>query len=293
MADEPLRLMAVLAHPDDESLGVGGVLARYAAEGVETHVVTATRGERGRFRAGEPRPSDAEVGRVREGELRAAAGVLGVRTVRLLGYRDRDLELADPEEVVGRIVAHLRRVRPHVVVTFGPDGAYGHPDHIAICQATSAALVAAADPGHVGIHAGGVEAAGGAEEAQAMGAEGSAGAGAPHVVSKLYYLAWSADIWAAYQAALKRLVTVVDGEERQAQPWPDWAITAWVDTRDHWRTVWRAVQCHETQMSIYASLGDLPPEHHAALWGRQQFYRALSLVNGGPERETDLFEGLR
>lgn len=268
------RLMGVLAHPDDESLGIGGVLARYAAEGVETHLVTATRGEKGRFRQGEPRPDDREVGRVREGELRAAARELGVRDVTVLDYVDRELSAADPAGVVGRIVAQIRRVRPDVVVTFDPNGAYGHPDHIAICQLTTAAVVAAADGEYA--------------------SPGDAAVGAsPHRVAKLYYMAWTEAVWAAYQAAFKRLVTVVDGEERQARPWPDWAITTEVDTREHWATVWRAVQCHQTQMSIYGALGDLSPGHHEALWGRQQFYRAFSLVNGGAERETDLLKGLR
>lgn len=133
-----LSLMCVLAHPDDESLGTGGILARYAAEGIETYLVTATRGERG----WQGNPADDlglhELGRIREGELRCAAENLGVREVSFLDYVDGDLDQADPAEATGRIVAQLRRVRPHVVITFGPDGAYGHPDHIAICQFTTA-----------------------------------------------------------------------------------------------------------------------------------------------------------
>src|SRR5919112_948112 len=144
--DEQLKLMAVLAHPDDESLGVGGALAKYAAAAVETHVVTATRGERGRYFTNENRPSDREVGRVREAELRAAAAELGVREVTLLDYMDGELDRASPREVVGRIVDQIRRVRPQVVITFDPFGAYGHPDHVAICQLTTAAVLAAADP---------------------------------------------------------------------------------------------------------------------------------------------------
>jgi LmbE family N-acetylglucosaminyl deacetylase len=141
--------MAVLAHPDDESLGFGGTLAKYASEGVETFLVTATRGENGRYRGhspGEgPHHGPAALGRIREAELRAAASALGIRDVSLLDYRDRDLDRASPHEAVERIVRHLRRVRPHIVVTFGPDGAYGHPDHVAVSQFTTAAIVAAAD----------------------------------------------------------------------------------------------------------------------------------------------------
>ena len=275
--NDSLRLMGVFAHPDDESLGMGGVLAKYAAEGVETFVVTATRGERGRYFDNEDRPDDEAVGRVREAELRAAARELGAREVRLLDYVDGDLDRAEPSAAIGRIVGHLREVRPHVVVTFDPYGAYGHPDHIAICQFTTAAVVAAADP--------------------AYRREGAPDAArepdAPHRVDKLYYMAWGPETWAAYQAAFKTLISRVDGVERRASPWPEWSITTRIDTRDHWETVWRAVQCHETQMAVYERLGDLTPEHHEGLWGSQSFYRAFSTVNGGRATETDLFAGLR
>ncbi|HSJ08713.1 MAG TPA: PIG-L family deacetylase, partial [Longimicrobiales bacterium] len=113
------RLLAILAHPDDESLGIGGLLAKCAADGVRTSVLTATRGQRGRYFTNENRPSDDEVGRVREQELRAAAAELGVADVALLDYMDGALDGAETTEAVGQIVEHVRRVRPHVVVTFG------------------------------------------------------------------------------------------------------------------------------------------------------------------------------
>jgi LmbE family N-acetylglucosaminyl deacetylase len=81
--------------------------------------------------------------------------------------------------------------------------------------------------------------------------------------------------------------------EREAVPWQDWAITTIVDTSAHWQQVWKAVECHQSQMASYAGLADLSPETHQFLWGHQHFYRALSLVNGGRKRESDLFEGLR
>jgi hypothetical protein len=76
-------------------------------------------------------------------------------------------------------------------------------------------------------------------------------------------------------------------------PWPEWAITTVVDTRDAWQTAWRAVSCHESQVAGYEQLSRLDGEHHQALWGRQCFYRVFSRVNGGRVRETDVFEGLR
>jgi LmbE family N-acetylglucosaminyl deacetylase len=268
---EPLRLMSVLAHPDDESLGTGGALAQCAAEGVETYLVTATRGERGRFGDAKVSPGPEIVGRTREAELRAAAAVLGIKDVHFLGYMDGDLDRVDTAEAVGRIVAHLRRVRPQVVITFGPDGAYGHPDHIAIGQLTAAAIACAADC--------------------RFGPDGDDTE--PHRVSKLYFIAWGREKWESYQAGLRRLVVKVDGQERQAVPWADWALTTFIDTSAVWPTVWRAVSCHETQMSIYKSLGALPEEHQRSLWGTQEFYRVFSTVNGGRVKETDLFEGLR
>jgi LmbE family N-acetylglucosaminyl deacetylase len=171
----PLRLMAILAHPDDESLGFGGALAAAAAGGAEVHLVTATRGERGRFLPDVPRPSDEEVGRVRVGELRAAATILGIREVSVLGYGDGALDQVPAGEVISALVAHIRRVRPQVILTFDPFGGYGHPDHVAISQLTLSAIVSAA-----------------AAEASAPGA-----ANRPHRVDKLYQMAWTATTWAA------------------------------------------------------------------------------------------------
>ncbi len=262
----PLKLMGVLAHPDDESLGIGGTLAKYAKEGVETYLLTATRGERGRFNASGEKPAPEAVGRAREVELRNAATVLGIREVQFLDYLDGDLDQVNVTEAVAKIAQHLRRVRPDVVITFGPEGAYGHPDHIAISQLTTAAVIAAA---------------------------GTNGSGRPHQVLKLYYIEWSQKKWDAYQSALRGLASKVDGVERKVSPWPDWALTTVLDTSEFWPTVWRAVSCHKTQMSIYEGLDHLSDENHKAIWGTQEFYRAFSLVNGGRTREADLFEGLR
>lgn len=127
-----MKLLCVLAHPDDESLGLGGALAKYAAEGAETYLITATRGEHGWW--GEPAdyPGPIALGRVRETELRAAASALHLRAVHFLNYIDGELDRAEPRAAVAQITALIRYIRPHVVATFGPDGAYGHPDHIAI-----------------------------------------------------------------------------------------------------------------------------------------------------------------
>lgn len=273
MPEASLKLMGVFAHPDDETLGFGGALARYSEEGVDIHVVTATRGEAGRYGDGTDHPGPEALGEIREGELLEACEVLGVGEVDLLGYPDGGLASVDPVEARGTLVRILRRSRPQVVVTFGPDGAYGHPDHIAISQLATAATVAAADPGWRPPDGG---------EPDPV-----------HAVSKLYYLAWGSDTWAAYQAAFKTLTSTVDGVERQATPWPEWAITTRVDASEHWRVVWKAVQCHRSQIAVYGKLGELDESYHRTLWGAQHYYRVFSTVNGGRDVEDDFFEGLR
>jgi len=247
---------------------MGGVLARYAQEGVETFVLTATRGQRGRFFDNTNRPDDDTVGRVREEELRCAARELGVRELTILDYRDGSLDRADSAEATSTIATHIRRVRPQVVLTFDQYGAYGHPDHIAICQFATAACVAAADPS-------------------------SGASGEPHRVAKLYYMVHDRAKWDAYQAAFKKLVSNVDGVERIGTAWPDWSITTRIDTRKAWPIVWRAVQCHRTQNAIYANLATLSDADHEAIWGAQAYYRVFSTVNGGRALETDLFTGVR
>ncbi|MEO6892554.1 MAG: PIG-L deacetylase family protein [Ktedonobacteraceae bacterium] len=267
---ETLKLMAILAHPDDESLGFGGILAKSAAENIETTLVTATLGERGWTGDEREYPGLETLGKIREAELRAAARVLGIHNINLLGYIDGDLDQAPPSEVVAKIVEHLRRVRPHVVVTFGPDGCYGHPDHIAISQFTTAAIVEAANSN--------------SQYAQGL---------ASHSVAKLYHMAPDADFFKSYQFVFGDLVMHIDNAERRAVAWPDWQITTRIDAVSHWRIVWNAVRCHQTQIPPSHLLERLSEEQHRVMWGFPTYYRVFSLVNGGRHIETDVFEGLR
>lgn len=260
---QPLRLLAILAHPDDESLGFGGTLAKYAAEGVEVSLITATRGQRGRYRGvrdGPTYPGPDALGRIREGELRRAAAALGVSTVTVLDYYDSALDQVAVGALVSELAGHIGRLKPQVIVTFGGDGVYGHPDHIAISQFATAATVQAAPA---------------------------------HQVDKLYYMAWSEAMYAAYLEVFTGLGSTVDGVTRRPIAWPDWMLTAAIDAREHWQTVWAAVRCHESQIASYEHLETLSAAQHMALWGRQWFYRVFSRVNGGRAREDDLFAGLR
>src|SRR5215212_2988727 len=212
---EQLRLMCVLAHPDDESLGNGGALAKYAAEGVEIYLVTATRGERGWQGAEHDNPGLAALGAIREAEMRGAVAALGIRELHFLDYIDGDLDQADPAEAIAKIVTHLRQIKPQIVLTFGPAGAYGHPDHIAICQFTTAACVAAAD----------------ARYAVADNLP-------PHAVAKLYYMTISRALADAYTAVFGDIIMRIDGVDRRVVIDDDWAITTRLDTAAYGDAVW-------------------------------------------------------
>lgn len=260
-------LMAVLAHPDDESLGTGGVLAKYAAEGAEVHLVTATLGQRGWKGPKEAYPGPDALGELREEELRAACAALGVHQLTLLGYMDGALDQVDPSNAHRRIADAIRRARPDVVLTFGPDGAYGHPDHVAVSQFTTAACL---------------------EAASEAGAEGTPA----HRAAKLYYLAPTEDELASYQAAFGDLKKRVGDVERRFPGWKDWAITTRVDTAAYVPKVWDAISCHRSQLRDFEKLMNLPDEQRHRIFGQQTYYRAYSLVNGGSTLETDLFANL-
>lgn len=150
-------LLAVLAHPDDETFGMGGTLAFYAQQGAKVYLVCATRGEVGDVDQ-EHMQGFNTVAEVREAELRCAAAKLGLTGVYFLGYRDsgmpgsannrhpQALAAAPLEEVAAKIVHIIRLVKPQVVITFDPIGGYRHPDHIAIHNATVRAFEEAGDP---------------------------------------------------------------------------------------------------------------------------------------------------
>lgn len=144
------------AHPDDESFGVGGTLAQYAAAGFKVSYICGTRGEVGEVTP-EAMKGYASIAELRSHELKCAAEILGLTDVIYLGYRDsgmagsadnkqpQALAAAPLEEVAGRIVAILRRLKPEVVVTFDPIGGYHHPDHVAMHNATVLSFHAAGD----------------------------------------------------------------------------------------------------------------------------------------------------
>lgn len=267
-------LLAVFAHPDDESFATGGTLARYARAGVRVVLGCATRGEAGIVHEeGVPQPED--MGRVREEELRCACRVLGVEELRFLGYRDsgmagapdnqdpRALIQADPEEVVSRILGLFREFRPEVVITFGPDGGYGHPDHVAVHRYVRLAWERAAEP-----------------------------EGPPR---KLYLLARP-------RSALRRLRQKMwelgmvdrppDEEEIERFGLPDEQVTTRLDIRPYLEIKQQALRCHRTQLAPTSPWLRLPPQEMAELWGYEWF--TLAAARGVATRglEDDLFAGL-
>ena len=150
-------ILSVLAHPDDESFGMGGTLALYAQKGCDVYLICATRGEVGDV-APEHMQGFSCIAELREGELRCAAKHLGLKDVFFLNYRDSgmpgspdnqhpDAQVAHPvDEVAGKVVHYLRELKPDIILTFDPIGGYRHPDHIHIHNATVLAFEKAADP---------------------------------------------------------------------------------------------------------------------------------------------------
>jgi N-acetyl-1-D-myo-inositol-2-amino-2-deoxy-alpha-D-glucopyranoside deacetylase len=149
---ERLTLMAVHAHPDDECMGTGGVLARYGREGIRTVLVTATRGEEGEMVDPDMNPDEVKpkLGDVRTAELERACKHLQVEELYILGYRESGmvgwatnnqpdcLAQADLHEATGRLVRLMRALRPHVITCYDEQGGYGHPDHIQVHRMTVA-----------------------------------------------------------------------------------------------------------------------------------------------------------
>ena len=284
-ADGRLSLMAVFAHPDDESFGIGGTLARDGADAdVRVVLVCATRGEAGEISNPELASSDG-LGEVREQELRCACRTLGVEGLFFLDYRDsgmagsadnedpRALAQADFDEAVGKIVAHIRREQPDVVVTFDESGGYGHPDHIAIHHFTKAAYAAAADPARY-------------EEQIEAGRE-------PHQASKLFYTAIPRRF---FRSAVEKMHELgIQVPERYLDRLdnfglPDEACTTDIYVQDFWSTKQAAVACHATQLNPDSIFATLPPEVMRELQAWECFQLAETTI-GEDLDSHDLFTG--
>ncbi|WP_432561117.1 mycothiol conjugate amidase Mca [Kineococcus sp. SYSU DK003] len=291
---ETLRLMAVHAHPDDESSKGAASMARYVAEGVEVLVVSCTGGERGDVL--NPRLKDnasllRDMGEYRRHEMAEAARILGVQH-RWLGYVDSGLPEGDPlpplpkgcfaltpeEFTVNALVHVVREFRPHVMTTYDESGGYPHPDHIMTHKVSFAAFHAAAD------------------------AEQFPQAGEAWRTSKLYYHAsFSRDRMRTFHEAF-----LARGEE---SPFADWMkriveedpdgtrrkeleITTRVECGEFFETRDKALLAHATQIDPDGWFFGVPLDMQRELWPTEDFHLAISHVPTTTP-EDDLFAGLR
>lgn len=275
------KLLAIYAHPDDEAFGLGGTLAHYAAHGTEVVLVCATRGEVGEI--SDPALATPEtLGAVREGELRCAATTLGLSDLIFLDYRDSGMEGTpennDPrafvnipaEEVIPRLVGIIRRFQPQVILTFEPQGGYGHPDHIAIHKHTVAAFQAAGDSSQYPDQ------------------------GAAWQPSRLFYNVFTRSEFK--ELARRMASTGVDTSEIERWEeaelgWPDDQVHVTMDVSAVVETKWNAFLCHATQFGPNSPFRNIPEADRIFALGREHFVLAVPEPTPG-QQLPDLFSGL-
>jgi LmbE family N-acetylglucosaminyl deacetylase len=284
-----LCLMAVHAHPDDEVFGTGGTFLRYADDGLSTVLVCATGGEEGEIHDPDLDPVEAQprLAEIRAGELRCASQVLKIGAVEMLGYRDSGMagtaanknpdcfHQADLGEATARLVRLIRRYRPTVLVTYNSFGFYGHPDHIKAHLVTHAAFERAADPSF---------------------------APTPNLTPwqplKLYETAVSREGMRRWQDLQRQLdpraaANANDDFDPDKLGTPEDQITTRIDVRAYQEVRRQAFRCHRTQIPEDSFVFKPLPEGFADdIWGYEEYVRVRSLVNG-PDKEDDLFAGLR
>jgi LmbE family N-acetylglucosaminyl deacetylase len=266
---EDLRLLAVFAHPDDEAFGVGGSLTKYAAEGVGVYLVSATRGEAGEI-AEPDMATKANLPYVREQELRCAAESYGIHPPIFMDYVDGQLPIVNQGQAVGKLVRLLREIRPQVVVTFGPEGIYGHYDHIAVHRWTTIAANLAMDkdcfPGPAN------------------------DACAPHRVDKLYFRVIATDQVERMGENGRAPSVSMDGVPFPMVGYPREDITTEIDVSAYVEKKVAGIRCHLTQIGRH----DPEDEWFRGEWvEHEDFILAKSTVPKRAGIETDLFDGLR
>lgn len=281
---EPLCLLSVHAHPDDESSKGAGTVARYSAAGVHTVLVCCTGGEEGDvLNPAMDRPEVRDnLPDVRRQELATAAEIIGYDEVVHLGYRDSGMPeseanshpdsfaSADIDEAVGRLVAEIRRVRPHVVVTYNEDQqGYPHPDHLRVHDISVLAFDRAADP------------------------LAYPGKGEPWQPLKLYYTVWSRRrILAMHEKFLELGLESPFDDRWLDRPSNDDRITTRIDISSHAHVRQAALLAHATQIDPESPFWfGLPAEVANAVHPFDEYSLARSLVDT-PVPEDDLFAGI-
>jgi LmbE family N-acetylglucosaminyl deacetylase len=273
MKSNGLTLMAFFAHPDDEAFGTGGTLAKYAAEGCDVYLVTATRGEAGEI-AVPDLATAANLPEVREQELRCACEIYGIHPPRFLNYMDGQLTVVHQGQAVGKLVRLIRELKPQALITFGPDGIYGHYDHIAVNRWATIAFDLAADPDCF--------------------PDQLDGTCELHQISKLYFRVLPEERLDDISEDVGLTAVMMDGVPFYFVPHPLEDITAIIDVSDYVEAKLRGLQCHVSQIGRDLPFGETPDEVMRASWFREEtFVLARSTVGWSQEVETDLFAGLR
>ena len=264
-------LMAVFAHPDDEAFGTGGTLSKYAADGCEVYLVTATRGEAGEIAEG-VQVTSANLAYVREQELRCACETYGIHPPLFLDYVDGQLTMVHQGQAVAKLVRIIRDLRPQVLVTFGPEGIYGHYDHIATHRWATIAADLAADPDCF--------------------PEQLGGSCHPHRISKLYFRALP-EAQVDRMAGEGPAAVMMDGVPFRFVGLPEDEITTVIDISAHAQVKLRGILCHATQTGGNIRFTESPEQVIADDFFRHEhFVLARSEVGRSVGVERDLFRGL-
>jgi LmbE family N-acetylglucosaminyl deacetylase len=268
---KPFVLLAVFAHPDDEAFGTGGTLAKYAAEGCEVYLVTATRGEAGGI-ALPALATPASLPAVRERELRCACQSYGIHPPIFLDYLDGQLPIVHQGQAVGKLVRIMRDLRPQVLITFGPEGIYGHYDHLAVHRWATAAYELAADPDCF------------PDCAPCQ----------PHQISKLYQRVLHQESLHARSDSGQRAAVLMDGVPFPFVGYPASEITTLVDVTPFAEQKRQGILCHATQVGADSRFAVEAEEVLADPWFRCETFRLAASTVGWPEEvENDLLAGLR
>ena len=257
-------LMAIYAHPDDETFGVGGTMAHYAGRGVPVTMICATRGEVGEIAPGSDATPET-LGAYREQELRDAMAILDVHDVRFLDFRDSGMagtpENADPralhnapsDSVVQPLVAAIRERRPDVIATWDESGGYGHPDHVAVHHHATAAFHAAADAAQY------------------------PEAGAPWATPLLFYTAFPIEEFTRILSAMRERGIEMPGfadDGEQPDTLPRVEANCVIDVSDHFDQKMKAMLSHSSQITPDDPFMRLPDDLKRSFFGREYFHRA-------------------
>ncbi len=266
-------LLGIFAHPDDEG-SASGSLARYARQGARAYVACATYGDGVDAKISDPELATREtLAQVRSQELACACQKLGVEPPILLGYQDGAVDEVAVEVAAAAVARLIREVQAQVVITHGPEGGYGHPDHIAVSNFVTQGFALASDP------------------AADLGLP-------PFTPAKLYYTAMPRSFLEKVPGFRDRRADI-RGQQLGFVGVPDELITTAVDIRDWLDLKLQALSCHRTQFEFDPEtklpkffMSSVPEEQRRELFGQERFVRAQSNVAVGAGEETDLLAGL-